>query len=351
MTAPTSRYFRNPKSEIALSRMSDILSQSEVDSLLAALDLHGSSSGDYPPHAAQKPSRQHGLSAGQVQQLRDLQQKFVAELAAGLRDLLALEVEVMPGDVDRLTWGESASGVDGPTCLATLSDGTPGSAFVVELESPIALSIVDRLLGGQGGGGAALPRRPLTDIELRLLSRIAELAGAVLLGAADGIRESPPRVTQVERDPQRVRFVPPETLITQIGFEILLERAAGFLTIRCPATVLERVSGKSPAESGDDRVDEAHVRVDPAARLVVQLASTRLSPGDVANLEVGDVIVTDCDSARPVTVFLDGTPRFAGSAGVLGERKAVRLGVALGQEGPEAESPPGVPESESAAPD
>src|SRR5204862_3339338 len=105
--------------------------------------------------------------------------------------------------------------------------------------------------------------------------------------------------------------------------DILLERTAGFLTLRCPATVLERVSGKSPVGSGDDRVDEAHVRADPAGRLVVQLASTSLSPGDVANLEVGDVIVTDCDSARPVTVFLDGTPRFSGSGGVIGERKAV----------------------------
>ena len=106
-------------------------------------------------------------------------------------------------------------------------------------------------------------------------------------------------------------------------------------------------SGSPAVPQGDDR-SQAAERKENAPCLVVRLASTRLAAEDVANLEVGDMIVTDCDPARAVTVFLEGTARFSGFAGLVKDRKAVRLGAALGER-PASEMPGSGPGETAAA--
>lgn len=61
------------------------------------------------------------------------------------------------------------------------------------------------------------------------------------------------------------------------------------------------------------------------ALLSVRLAVTRLSQMELRDLAVGDVLVTDWPSNRPMSVRVDGVPQFEGTGGIFQGRKAVRI--------------------------
>jgi flagellar motor switch protein FliM len=60
--------------------------------------------------------------------------------------------------------------------------------------------------------------------------------------------------------------------------------------------------------------------------MVVYLASSRLTTGELLGLAVGDVIKTENDSQCPLEVCVEGRPKFYGFAGLLKGHKAVRIG-------------------------
>ena len=60
--------------------------------------------------------------------------------------------------------------------------------------------------------------------------------------------------------------------------------------------------------------------------LEVELGHTSLSAAEVRGLKVGDVVATDTQSSRPVTVLLNGRPKYHGRLFADGDgRQKVRL--------------------------
>jgi flagellar motor switch protein FliM len=71
------------------------------------------------------------------------------------------------------------------------------------------------------------------------------------------------------------------------------------------------------------RLDEAEVE------LVVTLAETKISTGDLIGLRVGDIITTDKDVHQPLDIAVEGASKFHASAGAFKGCKAVRIDAAV----------------------
>ncbi len=67
-----------------------------------------------------------------------------------------------------------------------------------------------------------LARRPLTEIELRLVSRITGLFLEELRHAWENVLELKLTVLQVESNPQLVQIVPPNEVVVVISFELTI---------------------------------------------------------------------------------------------------------------------------------
>jgi flagellar motor switch protein FliM len=79
-----------------------------------------------------------------------------------------------------------------------------------------------------------------------------------------------------------------------------------------------------------DRIGPSGVATSPAndkslISLDAQLNASKISAADLATLEIGDLIATDHKADEPVTICIDGVPRFLGRLGALAGRKAVRI--------------------------
>ncbi len=166
--------------------MGDVLSQSEVESLLAALDPgmqpqqnHGGSSqrDDFNAQISvydfKRPER---VSKEQMRAFQALHDSFSREFGAALSGMLRAIVEVKLISVDQLTYSEFVFSLENPTCFNLLySEGLEGH-IILDLNPSIIFPIVDRLLGGGKQASHDVPQRPLTEIELQLVSRITKQA-------------------------------------------------------------------------------------------------------------------------------------------------------------------------------
>ena len=326
--------------------MADVLSQSEVESLLAALDPSTSthepaakrSQGDEPGaqisvYDFKRPER---VSKDQMRAFQALHEGFSREFGASLSGMLRTIVEVKLISVDQLTYSEFVFSLENPTCFNLLQADTLDGHLILDLNPSIIFPIVDRLLGGGRAPSQNFPRRPLTEIELRLVSRITDQVIDGLRNAWRNVCELKLRVTQVESNPQLVQIVPPNEVIVLISFEIIMGEMRGIMNLCIPFNTIEPLAGKLSANTWStytqkqaDKRQTLNIEAGVSSagvEMVVYLAETKLTAGELMNLEVGDVIVTEKDKGAPLQVCIEGRPKFDASPGLLKGHKAVRIG-------------------------
>jgi flagellar motor switch protein FliM len=245
-------------------------------------------------------------------------------------------VEVRLISVDQLTYSEFVYSLENPTCFNLVQAAPLEGSLILDLSPSILFPIMDRLLGGGKDTSQNFPRRPLTEIELRLVSRVTDLALDGLRRAWAKICDLNMRVLQVESNPQLVQIVPPNEVIVLISFEITMGEMRGIMNLCIPYNTIEPVAGKLSANSWSayshkqtDRRQTLNLETGIAGatvELVVYLAGTRLTAHEVMQLEIGDVILTEQDQRCGMEVCIEGCPKYLGFAGLYKGHKAVRIG-------------------------
>lgn len=319
--------------------MADSLSQSEVDSLLSALDT---GDGSVPAAALQTNisvydfKRPERVSKDQMRSIQSLHDGFSREFAADLSGLMRSMIEVHLISTDQLTYGEFVFSLENPTCINLVESDELGADFLLDLQPAIVFPIIDRLLGGHKEGETYIPKRPLTDIELVLVKRITDLAVRALSNAWTNVCEMQLKVTQTESNPQLVQIVPPNEVVILLAFEIIMAEHRGVMNLCIPFNTIEPLSDKFTSDTWSaytkkdltprQRLNLETTLETATVELIAQLAETTLSTGEVANLGIGDIITTDRDVAHGLTIYVEGQPMFAGQPGILKGHKAVEVG-------------------------
>ncbi len=172
----------------------DVLSQAEVENLLSAMSggpeapaeakpgpppVEQGPVGPAPPKPREKVTpydfkRPERVGKEQMRALQTLHEGFGRNFGAALSALLRSIIEVKLTSVDQLTYSEFVFSLENPTCFSVLKAEPLEGNLILDINPSILYPIIDRLLGG-GREGGALARRPLTEIELRLVSRITDL--------------------------------------------------------------------------------------------------------------------------------------------------------------------------------
>ena len=323
----------------------EVLSQAEVESLLTAMESQvpkpaPPAPGDrkerrtrekVSPYDFKRPER---VGKEQMRALQSLHEGFGRNFSAALSALLRSIVEVKLTSVDQLTYSEFVFSLENPTCFNLLRAEPLEGHLILDINPSILFPIIDRLLGG-GKESGPVARRPLTEIELRLVGRITGLFMQELKHAWDGVLQLQLSVDRVESNPQLVQIVPPNEVVVLISFEIALGELRGMINLCIPFNTIERLSSKlasntwatygkqgvtpeTKAQLGK-QIDQSLVEV------VATLAETKITTGDLIGLRVGDIITTDKDIHHPLDVSVQGVPKFLASAGALKGSKAIRI--------------------------
>lgn len=329
----------------------EVLSQMEVESLLSALDTGAPKSPQQHPPGRTAPlvrsrekvtpydfKRPERVGKEQMRSLQSLHEGFGRNFGAALSALLRMIIEVKLTSVDQLTYSEFVFSLENPTCFNLLRADPLEGNFILDINPSILYPIIDRLLGG-GKDGTQLARRPLTEIELRLVSRITSLFLKEMKKAWENVVDLNLSIERVESNPQLVQIVPPNEVVVLISFEITLGDIRGMINLCIPFNNIERISSKLTANSwvgysrgGATEQTKGMIgrRLDGSqVELVVTLATTRITTADLIELRVGDIITTDKDVRTPLEVAVEGSAKFNASCGAFKGHKAIQIQSAL----------------------
>ncbi len=328
--------------------MADVLEQSEVDALLAAVDsgqvtaeparqVFGVGKGASSEHVEVQTydfKRPERVSKDQMRALEALHEGFGRNFGAALSGYLRTIIEVSVAHIEQLTYSEFTHSLPNPTCFNLLKAEQLDGQLCLEISPLIIYPIIDRLLGGSSSD-LFIPQRPLTQIEQRLVQRITDRATQHLSEAWTNLTPLTFSVSDFESNPQLVQIVPPNETVVVVGFELKMGNRAGTMSLCIPYNVIEPIMGKLAAQNWfsyqkkDEGSEHQKKLTTNVANATIEvrtlLAQTTITMRELLSLQVGDLITTDKQATKDVTLLVEGRSKFQAKIGQVRGNKAVRI--------------------------
>jgi len=328
--------------------VTNVLDQSEVDALLAAVE--GGQVKPPQPQAAPTVFRRAGaqqvevhaydfkrperVSKDQMRALETLHEGFARNFGASLSGYLRTIIEVSVASIEQLTYSEFIHSLPNPTCFNLLKAEQLDGQLCLEISPLIIYPIIDRLLGGSNAD-LFIPQRPLTQIEQRLVQRITDRATHHLSEAWSNLTPVTFSVQDFESNPQLVQIVPPNETVVVVGFELKMGNRAGTMSLCIPYNVIEPIMGVLAAQNwftyqrkGNFEDHQRKLRRNIASapvELRAILATTTIRLSELMSLQPGDIITTEKEHTQDIIIQVEGKTKFAGKVGQFRGAKAVRV--------------------------
>jgi flagellar motor switch protein FliM len=305
--------------------MNRILSQEEIDALLAATSGQGPredarpslSSDGITAYNFRRPDR---VSKEQLRSLHFLHDRFAKNLSTSLSAFLRAMTNVSILSVEQFTYSEFLMSLPDPTAFYSLAMPPLDGVGALEVNPAVAFSMVDRMLGGTGDSPA--PNRALTEIEQNVMDSVVKLVLEHLTETWRAITDVRFRIQGRETRPQMLQVTGPNEGVILLAFDIVVGEGRGMLSISIPAAAIETMEEK--VAEGWNRTKRQPSAIE-AARLqanlgrvplpVKTLLETRMSARDVLALQAGDVVALGHSAASPVEIHVGGVRRFTGRLG------------------------------------
>lgn len=256
---------------------------------------------------------------------------FARQFTLVLSTALRVSCLVSVTSVRQLTCEEYTRTVPNPSLLAVLRfDPLPG-AGVLQLPMGIVMSVVDRLLGGQGG--SLQPNRALSDIEVGLVRQLISRIVHELTYAFETLTPVNPVVGSLESDPQFLQISAPSEPVVVSEFNIRIGDQLATSTLCVPFTTLQPALD-ALTESKVTYPTEKDALVAKSVELQLNAVSVELSvafrevmvtSSELLALAVGDVLPLRHPIAQPLTIRADGVNVAAAVPGSHGQRLACQI--------------------------
>lgn len=275
-----------------------------------------------------------------VRSLQSLHEGLARNFGASLSALLRSMVEVRLISVDQLTYREFIQSVEIPTCFNLLRPKPLERNWILDISPTLLYPIIDRMLGGVVSGESNLSR-PLSEIELRLAGRITSVFLRELKIAWANVLTMDVDVERVESNPQLVQIVPPNEVVIMVSFEVSMGTTRGMTNLCIPFNTIERVASKltnsswvgyATTPANEDSKHQMASRIDGSiTNLIVTLARSQITTGDLFDLQVGDIISTEKDVQLALEVEVSDAIKFLASPGSFKGRKAIKIESVIGE--------------------
>lgn len=313
--------------------MNQVLSQSEVDALLAAvsegeIETDGGGSGnpkDDRVVVVYDLTSQDRIIRGRLPQLDVIYEKFMRSFRVSLSSALRKIASLNHASTDFLKFGEFINTLPMPTCMSVLRFSTLRGSALFVIESKLAYALVDSFFGGDDRPYSKVEGKDFTPIEISIVRKVVDLAIEDLEAAWDSIHPIECSFVRTEVNPQFVGIVPPTDVVIASAFDVELENANGTITLVIPYSTIEPIKQKLStgfqveSDQTDKKLwtsiikDQLH---DTELDVKVNLGQSEISLKELMALKVGDVIPLDQDANGEFDILVQEVKKFKGLYGV-----------------------------------
>ena len=318
--------------------MSEVLSQNEIDSLLAALstgelDVEQMQSSDEKKVKDYDFRRPAKFSKEHLRTLEIIYEHYGRILSTTLPLYLRKNVSISVANSETVTYSEFSNALSNPVILGIVNFQPLQGQIIVELQSNIGFSFIDRMLGGEGG---TLDKpRPFTDIEMPLIEKLIGICVQQMVDPWQNVLAIDPLLERIETNPQFAQVISPTDMIAIITLNIKIGDTEGLMNICLPYFTLESVMDKlntkywfSTMQKHNDENYEEHLeslikRVDVPVKAV--LGNCHVSVNDFLHLQQGDIIRLDNRVNTEMHIYIGNIDKFTAMPGTSKNKYAVRI--------------------------
>lgn len=326
----------------------EVLSQSEIDALLAALSAGEMDADELKKEEAEKKVKVYDFkralrfSKDQIRSLTRIHENFARLLTTFFSAQLRTYVQISVVSADQLPYEEFIRSIPKMTILTVFEVPPLDGRVLLEVNPNIAYAMLDRVLGGRGVSLNKIEN--LTEIETKIMSNLFEKAFSNLREAWESVADIDPMLTDFEVNPQFLQMVSPNETVVVISLNTQIGDTSGMINICIPHVVLEPIIPKLSVHYWMQTQKKAREPEEVATLqkrlkqtkvpMIAELGTSTISIQEFLQLSVGDVIQLDQTVRDPLVIKVGDVPKFIGQPGKMNKRLAVQiLDVIKGEDG------------------
>lgn len=319
--------------------MGDVLSQSEIDQLLNALNTGELDVDEYQNESNEKQIKEYDFarpSKFSKEHLRTLEIIFEhysrlvsTALPAHLRTPCSIEVI----NSEAIAYSEFSNALSNPVILGIIDVDPLKNNFLLEVSVNIGYAIVDRLLGGKGDATGS--DRDFSEIELAIIEKILNIFVDELAEPWKNVVEIRPRLEQIETNSQFAQIISPNETIALITLNVQLGKVDGLINICIPylaiETIMEKLNTKywySAAREKDKEIYSDVIEKQIGITYVPLrgiLGRSIITIEDFVELQKGDIIRLDRAIDKEIEVLVGNIEKFKGKVGMYNNKNAIMV--------------------------
>ncbi|NMM51236.1 flagellar motor switch protein FliM [Paenibacillus aquistagni] len=319
--------------------MVDVLSQNEIDALLAALSSGEMDADELKKEETQKKVRSYDFkravrfSKDHIRTLTRIHENFARYLTTYFSAQLRTFVQINVVQVEQLPYDEFIRSIPKMTVLNIFEAEPLKGRMVLEVNPNVAMAMLDRMLGGAGLAPSKM--QGFTEIETTVLERVFSRAFDSLQEAWKTVIDIRPRLESFETNPQFMQIVSPNETIALISLSTKIGDTSGMINLCIPHVVIEPIMPKLSAhhwfvsekkQSEPIEVEMLKHRLEQAKLpIVVELGQSNITVQEMMQLSIGDVIPLDKKVGEGLSVRIGERLKYFATPGNVKERMAVQI--------------------------
>ena len=318
--------------------MGEVLSQNEIDNLLAALssgeldadDMSDASDKQVKNYDFKRPTK---FSKEHLRTLEIIYEHYGRLLSTNLPVYLRKNIQVSVASSETVIFSEFTNALSNPVILGIVNFQPLGGTILIELAAQLGFAIIDRMLGG--AGDPLEKNRDFTEIEMTIIEKMMVVCMQLMREPWKNVVDINPVMERIETNSQFAQVIAPNDMIAIVTLNMKIGDVEGFMNVCLPFFTLENVMDKlntkywyaNMQEKNEDdfqeNIEALIKRVDIPVKAA--LGKTNISVNDFVNLQVGDIIRLDTDVDQDLTVYVGNIKKFTALPGSSKDKYAVRV--------------------------
>jgi len=318
--------------------MGDVLTQHEIDNLLAALssgeldaeDFKQTSEKNIKNYDFKRPSK---FSKEHLRTLNIIFEHYGRLLSTNLPAYLRKSVQVEVVNSEAVTFSEFTNALSNPVLLGIIEFSPLEGNIIMEMSTNLGYAIVDRMLGG---GGYPLEKpREFSEIELSIIERIFVICTNLLRDPWANVIALEPRLVRIETNSQFAQIIAPSEMISIVTLNIKIGNIEGMMNLCLPYVCLEKVIDKlntkywySTMKTSDNKSYKELIEIAISkAKVPIRaiLGKSTISVNDFMNMQRGDIIKLNTKVTDELAVYVGNLYKFTALPGAYSGSYAVKI--------------------------
>ena len=316
--------------------MGEVLSQSEIDNLLAALssgeldadDIQNDNEKQVKNYDFNRPAK---FSKEHLRTLEIIFEHYGRLVSTNLPVYLRKNIQVTVASSETVAFSEFTNALSNPVILGVVNFAPLNGNILIELSTNLGYAMIDRMLGGT----PLEKTREFSQIELTIIDRIMSLLTQLMREPWKNVVDIMPVLNRLETNVQFAQVVPPSDMVAIVTLNLKIGDVEGYINMCLPFFTLEDVMDKlntkywysvmqeNKDENYGDYIESMIRKVDVPVKAV--LGRSNISVADFLGLQVGDCIRLDTKVDSEMEIYVGNIRKFTALPGANDDAYAVRV--------------------------